>query len=842
MTIIDEITQGGKQVALADLFIKYNLDVCIPIIQRDYAQGRKTASDIRESFLSALHHHLVHDICIDLDFVYGTISTTTVQNFIPLDGQQRLTTLFLLHYYLALKEDKQWDLYSSVFSRDKHSRFSYETRASAKEFCDALLNHGKQLSITSEMKISVTIADQHWFFNGWKRDPTIQSMLVMLDDIHSLFFNTDKLYEKLTRPEKPVITFQLLNLTHLGLTDELYIKMNSRGKQLTPFESFKAKFEQVLKSLSSKKSYVIKSDNETREYTLKEYFSHKIDTEWADLFWSFRNHTSQDENFDDELMNFFRVLITNHYAVLDSGDKPKYIQILRGGRGSSKEHLPFMFYEKLGCFNLEFATRLMSFLDTIITYSDSHIAELNVFNNQLFYYNEIESFNKVMKNDLTYAQALRFFAYFMFITDETNVHKIDNEKTEQWMRVVFNLTENQFYDKADSFIDSIMEIQMLASYSNDIYTYLSNETNTIKSFTRLQVLEERIKAILISKGADWKQTIYEAEQHGYFAGQIGFLLKFSGIEDAYESDKKLNWNEKENTEFLLSFNRYKEKAFSVFVPKGIKPELEDDTYLWHRALLTDNDYLISAGKFWSFVVNNHRDYSWKRILRSSDRNEEDKKYANSQRDIIKRLFDNTDFDLQNPIESCKDIINSYNGTDWRKPFILYPEMIGCLGKDYRLIQWSDEAEAPVYLLQQTVLGKNRGKYAEFNSYCFFQEYLKNKEFKPFTNIKYHYASGLDNKSCAYLDGFYVNKDHYALDIGYDLEKKNWFLCLFIRTDNIGKNLTEKLLEKLKSEHFDVSDIKNPIAICVNENDTINKLQVTCDILTNFATENEATGA
>ena len=124
----------------------------------------------------------------------------------------------------------------------------------------------------------------------------------------------------------------------------------------------------------------------------------------------------------------------------------------------------------------------------------------------------------------------------------------------------------------------------------------------------------------------------------------------------------------------------------------------------------------------------------------------------------------------------------------------------------------------------------------------FQKYLKNKEFKPFTNIDYHYASGLDNASCAYLDGFYVSKDHYALDIGYDLEKKIWFLCIFIRTDNIGKTLTEKLLEKLKSIHFDISDIKTPKALCENDKDTLKKLQETCELLNKFATENEATGA
>ena len=72
--------------------------IVIPIIQRDYAQGRTTEkpTEVRKGFVSNLISYLqapegeIHD----LDFVYGTV----VDNeFIPLDGQQRLTTLFLLH-------------------------------------------------------------------------------------------------------------------------------------------------------------------------------------------------------------------------------------------------------------------------------------------------------------------------------------------------------------------------------------------------------------------------------------------------------------------------------------------------------------------------------------------------------------------------------------------------------------------------------------------------------------------------------------------------------------------------------------------------------------------------
>jgi len=36
----------------------------------------------------------------------------------------------------------------------------------------------------------------------------------------------------------------------MGLTDDLYIKMNSRGKPLTTFEQFKANFEKTIRDSS----------------------------------------------------------------------------------------------------------------------------------------------------------------------------------------------------------------------------------------------------------------------------------------------------------------------------------------------------------------------------------------------------------------------------------------------------------------------------------------------------------------------------------------------------------------------------------------------------------------
>ena len=59
--------------------------------------------------------------------------------------------------------------------------------------------------------------------------------------------------------------FNFLDIDKLGSEDELYIKLNSRGRPLTDFENFKARFIDRIKKLDSH---------------LEREFTQKIDTKW----------------------------------------------------------------------------------------------------------------------------------------------------------------------------------------------------------------------------------------------------------------------------------------------------------------------------------------------------------------------------------------------------------------------------------------------------------------------------------------------------------------------------------------------------------------------------------
>ena len=246
----------------------------IPRIQRAYAQGRTDhhAVKTRERFLSELHKGIERD-GMTLDFIYGNINENAY--LIPLDGQQRLTTLWLLHWYASNKE-------SIDYTRLSH--FSYDTRYSARDFLERLVAFKPDLSES----LSEQILNQGWFPMEWMNDPTVAGMMTMLDEIQKRFADVDDLWTKLDK-----INFYFKNIEEMKLTDEIYIKMNSRGKPLTDFEHFKA---ELLK--------VIRDEGEKYE-SLAKRIGLKIDRDWTDLLWSYRDS----ENLvDDGFLRFFRML------------------------------------------------------------------------------------------------------------------------------------------------------------------------------------------------------------------------------------------------------------------------------------------------------------------------------------------------------------------------------------------------------------------------------------------------------------------------------------------------------------------------------------------------------
>ncbi|SFS63160.1 DUF262 domain-containing protein [Lutibacter maritimus] len=801
-------TQSGERLTFFQLFNEKKYQIEIPIIQRDYAQGRNSTSEIRNLFIDALYNYLEENKKHrDLDFVYGSLLNENNENdtkFIPLDGQQRLTTLFLLHWYLANK-DGEIDLFRKNLSIDNKSKFTYETRTSSKEFCDALINSNIDLDnlLPSDKdkknNISKTIQDCGWYYLSWESDPTIKSMLVMLDTIHEKFKNASNFFERLISVDNPVITFQFLNLNEFKLTDDLYIKMNARGKPLTPFENFKAKFEQLIArtNFTDPPVYKLEHNGVEKDVPVQEYFSFKIDTDWSNLFWNYRNEKYV---FDDKIMNLLRATIVNHYAKHSSENNVKFLI----DRDKKNTTISFQQYKNLAGFDETFIIQFIELLDSIKNGNNP----IKTFLNGSFYYDEQAIFKKAIENDFdNFTQRVQFYAYCQYLI----FWKSDKGLLE-WMRVIHNLSENTIYNSEREFIRSIKGISKLLPFSNNILAHLISGSK-IEGFNNQQLIEEEIKALLIQDDK-WESAILKMEQHNYFKGQISFLLYFSGISDYHNNNKDCNWSGVDNDLYFKSFQNYAKKATTIFDENGL---IKFKDNLWRRALLTKGNYLLSEGSNISFLIDFDRDISWKRLLFDGGSRviPYDKGF---RRDYIKQVFDDANFD-ENEIENSlrtiiKDSISSV--TDWRRNFIDIPELLDYLGpKNY--IRFINEDR--IFLLSKE---RMNGMHSEYYSHSFFYKYVNKKETVPFKSSFYFYSNKDEDWPCIVISDWKYEGDNFEIHIKYDPLKKLYELVFFDTGENeLNKKVDEILnLNNLKDDdgegYYSIFSTESDIASVLNK--------------------------
>lgn len=529
---------------LKDVLSDKKLKISIPIIQRDYAQGRKDAATIRDKFLHEIFNRLDNDENLFLDFVYGNIEG---DKFIPIDGQQRLTTLFLLHLYFAKKERKDCEYLKG---------FTYETRSSSREFCERLVNADIDFN---KDEISADIKNYSWFMPFWENDPTVKSMLVMLDSIHDKFKNSN-FYDRLEN-----IKFSFLELKEFGLTDDLYIKMNARGKPLSEFENFKAEFEKEL-------------SQETKA---------KLDNAWLDLFWGLKDGDKEEvdlSSVDKRYMAFFKGVASN-FTILDIKD--------------TKEAKDFDFDEFDTLDTLEFFSSNKNSVNNVIKILDELCEVSN--------YELLKNFTDTSK-DITYETRVKFFALSMFLI-KFGAQKLGGDFYREYERITSNVAR-------DFNIDSISNLKQTFEFINEICDKCKSENifDLLVDFRNEQPgsfkvinfyrWQEKKKLELMQSDPRWVDAINKGEKHWYLGSNLTFLIDFA--ENDVERFK----------EYYKKFDEiFKEDRESFFFQRAL---LAKGDYLVERGYGYGGEYF----SFCNFNNNpRDKDDNWRSVFFDKDKSQ-----------------------------------------------------------------------------------------------------------------------------------------------------------------------------------------------------------------------------
>ena len=525
-----------------DLVSCYGIE--IPLIQRDYVQGRvhdivelrerkddfarallKKYTDEREKrdqFVERLVKALLNPDknAMQLTFLYGTKKNTSgaqshqAESFIPLDGQQRLTTLFLLSWSLLYKlSDEAKDIIKARgnyagFEKGLHS-LSYKTRPSSRDFCANLF---KEPIINIEhTDIQDLIQKQTWFRDDWTNDPTVTAilqMLVQFDTELSKYQPDEHLTMMTNLLDGKGISFDILDMKNYQLTDGLYIKMNARGKQLTKFENWKSEFigflEEKHKGVLYKKASpeICKEVFDNRTPTLREYFEYAIEHQWTDLFWTYcveeieehnkklankLNPTKREQDcypvIDEFFMNFFTAAHQMLYFLEHNAKEPKEFQdtIAQRVETFSKENNVISLFE---------------WLDILISFNNNRIYDQLFFTatgNQythpqkvrLFDGNQLNLLNRCAKND-NYTVIVQIIHYGMlrYAQKFGDIASVD-DKFKSYIRQIRNIAEGKCSVRnSDVNIVNTLQIVDIYSIKNRIDALLEEiTTNSIFSYS-----------------------------------------------------------------------------------------------------------------------------------------------------------------------------------------------------------------------------------------------------------------------------------------------------------------------------------------------------------------------
>lgn len=589
--------------------------IIIPIIQRDYAQGRESieVEKVRNRFLDALRQ-AVSGSPIALDLIYGDIDAKT-GIMTPLDGQQRLTTLFLLHWYAAKKEGVAKKNYKFL------NKFSYATRYSARDFCHHLIAFDPAFG----GKLSEEITDQSWFPLDWLNDPTIHSMLVMLDSIDEKFADIDHIWESL---ENRAITFYFLPIKDMGLTDELYIKMNSRGKPLTTFENFKAELENELRQNSNE---------------LAEDIIGKIDRDWTDILWMYRG---EDNTTDDEFLRYFQFVcdiicykeggtpqgkendifsLLNRYFSYDNKKLTKHVKILRD-------------YFDCWC-DIKDYDSPYDFFESFISYEHEQGKirwdtryNIDIFEECLRSYGEIGG-----NGNRAFALG-RVVLLYAVVTYLLHTDTVSYSDFVRRIRIVNNLVQNSDYEISDS--ENRVggnRMPMILKQVDKIILQGRIDAKLERNFNVIQLNEEMEKLKWTSENPEKDEILFALEDHSLLYGQIGVI----GLENI--------------------------DCFSKF-----EALFECDYDAIDQALLVTGNYFQKENN-WRYQLGSSmgRGMAWRNLFHQS-RNAEG--FENTKKYLVKLLSEHDDFTDGILGKIVKDYIaecERKNLYDWRYYYVKY---------------------------------------------------------------------------------------------------------------------------------------------------------------------------
>lgn len=587
----------GETYSLAELFSEERR-IIIPDLQRDYCWGdetnRKSSGEVGE-LVSDFVKNLIElyeskeQGVLNLGLFYGY---EIPANHIQLcDGQQRLTTLFLLLGMLNKMSGKfRRHLISDYEYKhdDKEPYLNYAIRETSLYFLSDLVC---RFFISNQDTVN-KIKEADWYFADYNLDPSIQSILNALSKIESLLISKDKDW---------VVSFGDWMLNKLTF---LYFDMQDRKNGEETFVIINTTGE-PLSATQNLKPLVIQEKNEAFDNTLfcakqPNGKSFTIDVCWEQVeTWFWRKRQDSNDTADAGFAEFLRwVYMIEQYNVELSKEEQtrevKYlIQKVLQGEGKMDfpyKEIPFSkvyeYWKSLAwiyeeCDKLELKADFLSPQNNTSVNKRKAIGQNDCFVLlPVLKYVHDKIIDISAPSDVEKHNCVRIYEFFNNLIRVSNVSKAVNTLVGETLKII-DLIDN-----------------------GDIVSIL-NKPNVSK---QILTEEERLKLEILRNSSNRKEVedvFWKLQSHPVWSGEILPMIKM-----AQDSNEQFDFNK------FKSYYKVFNKLFSG------KMEHEPKAYLLRRSMIVSADSYepVPRGSYVTFAWEWN---DWNKILsRNIDKSRE----------------------------------------------------------------------------------------------------------------------------------------------------------------------------------------------------------------------------
>lgn len=705
--------------------------IYVPEFQRNYLQGddsNESIKDKRDRLLDDIFNCIESQSkSINLGFIYGRVEESYKGKllFYPYDGQQRLTTLYFLYLLIYFKFNK----YDEIDSIKK--KLSYQTRISTNRFIESflswILDSKEKDNIYNDFwnkdgkDLKGFIMSQDWFMmTEWNYDVSIINMLSIIVEISGRIKKNlgDKtgIVNFIDKDENNPFQFDFIYVDDISKSDDLYIKINARGKALSPFENLKSDIDKYWKD-----------EDKT-----------KLDAEWTEYVWNQldENDKNKEKSFDNSFYN----LLSNIFYL-------QYLVGLDRNNINDKKLSEIENKYKKGIVDKEWITpklccdspyqMISSFLDAMIgSFKSIKDKQIESVNRKIFGLGDYQNNNG--QNKMERADLFEIFVYYYSVSKlfrKNDMEFTDKRNLLNEIETVTNrIIENQrpYLDSPTNLVKALKSVKVLIDSSiksHGVYKFFLSIDNDTKESIRKglmkeQVEEEILKAKLIDKDSRYVDLFDKSYKELKNKGQLGFIfylikdnndLSKIRVEDvSYESfEKNLNQIISIQNFIIGEFTNY-ELLLRAILAKA------KGSFFWKRS-----NNLLSFP-----LLNNDRDMSLHTFLNCySSNNPEDVKYKFNLLDGLREVLNSFDSyeELNDKVieDELNRIIEDYKEKDskaWYKFFVIYDGVFGKCPKG-NIYYYSDMY---VLLLDKKFRSGHWCEYYTFALYKALDEYRASK--------------------------------------------------------------------------------------------------------------------